>query len=101
MTQEQKQQCKQIFKHYGAENQLDKLLEEAEELIEATMKYQEDKSEANLNHLAEEMADVEIMLRQIKAVVGDKVDEFIQCKLTRQLKRIEDEKGLSSMSKGI
>ena len=101
MTQEQKQQCKQIFEHYGEEKQLDKLLEESEELIEATMKYQEDKSEANLNHLAEEMADVEIMLRQIKAVVGDKVDEFIQYKLTRQLKRIENEKNLSSMSERV
>lgn len=100
MTLEQKQQCKQIFEHYGEKNQLDKLLEEAEELIEATMKYQEDKSEANLNHLAEEMADVEIMLRQIKAVVGNKVDEFIQYKLNRQLKRIENE-NLSSVSERV
>ena len=91
MTREQKQQCKQIFEHYGEENQLDKLLEETEDLIEATMKYQEDKSEANLNHLAEEIADVEIMLRQIKAITGDKVDEFVQYKLNRQLKRIEQE----------
>lgn len=103
MTQEQKQQCKQIFKRYGAENQLEKLKEELNELYEAVVDFQENQSEANRNHLAEELADVEIVSKQIKSsVVGDElVNQFIQYKLTRQLKRIEDEKGLSSMSKGI
>lgn len=91
MTQEQKQQCKQIFEHYGTEKQLEKLKEELNELYEAVTEYQANKSEANLTHLIEEMADVEIMLRQIKSVASDKVDEFVQYKLNRQLRRIEDE----------
>ena len=100
MTYEQKKQCSNIFEHYGEENQLEKLKEELNELYEAVVDFQGNQSEANRNHLAEELADVEIMLRQIKAVVGDKVDEFIQYKLTRQLKRIEDE-SLSSMPERV
>jgi hypothetical protein len=103
MTREQKQQCKQIFKHYGTENQLEKLKEELNELYEAVVDFQENQSEVNRNHLAEELADVEIVSKQIKsAVVGDEiVNQFVQYKLNRQLKRIEDEKNMSSMSEEV
>lgn len=103
MTLEQKQQCKQIHKYYGTENQLEKLKEELNELYEAVVDFQENQSEANRNHLAEELADVEIVSKQVKsAVAGDElVNQFIQYKLNRQLKRIENEKGLSSMPEGI
>jgi hypothetical protein len=37
------------------------------------------------------MADVRIMLRQLRAITGDKVDEFVHYKLGRQLKRIAEE----------
>lgn len=101
MTREQKQQCKQIFEHYGEENQLNKTTEEAGELVQAIAKYRNEPTEENRTHLAEECADTLIMIQQLKEVVGDKVDEFIQYKLNRQLKRIEDEKDLSGMQKGI
>ncbi|MEE0264983.1 MAG: hypothetical protein UD936_05085, partial [Acutalibacteraceae bacterium] len=91
MTHEHKQQCNQIFSYYGEDHQLIKLKEELTELYEAVERYQDDKSEANLIHLAEEMADVRIMLRQLRAIVGDKVDEFVHFKLDRQLKRIAAE----------
>lgn len=91
MIQENKIKCSQIYEYYGEDHQLMKLVEEASELVCATMKYLENKSEANLTHLAEEMADVRIMLRQTKTVAGDKVDEFVQYKLDRQLKRIKNE----------
>lgn len=102
MTQEQKQQCKQIFKSYGVENQLEKLKEELNELYEAVVDFQENQSEANRNHLAEELADVEIVSKQVKsAVAGDElVNQFIQYKLNRQLKRIEDE-NMSSVSERV
>ena len=91
MTHEHKLQCNQIYEHYGEDHQLIKLKEELTELYEAVEVYQDDKSEENLTHLAEEMADVRIMLRQLRAVTGDKVDEFVHYKLDRQLKRIADE----------
>jgi NTP pyrophosphatase (non-canonical NTP hydrolase) len=102
MTREQKQQCKQIFKRYGTENQLEKLKEELNELYEAVVDFQENPSEANRNHLAEELADVEIVSKQIKsAVAGDEVvNQFVQYKLNRQLKRIEDE-SLSGMPERV
>lgn len=102
MTQEQKQQCKQIFEQYGEENQLEKLKEELNELYEAVVDFQENQSEANRNHLAEELADVEIVSKQVKsAVAGDElVNQFIQYKLNRQLKRIENE-NLSSVSERV
>ena len=92
MTHEHKLQCNQIFEHYGEDHQLEKFKEELLECVEAVEAYQENKSEANLTHLAEEMADVRIMLRQLREIVGDKVDEFVHYKLDRQLKRIEKEK---------
>lgn len=91
MTYEQKKQCSNIFEYYGEKNQLNKATEEAGELIQAIAKYRNEPSEENLNHLAEECADVLIMIQQLKEITGDKVDEFIQQKLNRQLKRIEDE----------
>lgn len=94
MTQEQKQQCKQIFKHYGTENQLNKTTEEAGELVQAIAKYRNEPSEENREHLAEECADTLIMIQQLNEIVGDKVDEFVQYKLNRQLKRIEVEKSM-------
>lgn len=102
MTYEQKKQCSNIFKHYGAENQLEKLKEELNELYKAVADFQENQSETNRNHLAEELADVEIMSKQIKsAVAGDElVNQFVQYKLNRQLKRIKNE-NLSSMPKRI
>lgn len=94
MTKEQKIQCKQIYEHYGAENQLNKTTEETGELIQAIAKYRSEPSEENRIHLAEECADVLIMIQQLKEIVGDKVDEFMQYKLNRQLKRIEVEKSM-------
>ena len=93
MTHEQKLQCKQIFEHYGEDNQLEKLKEELNELYEAVVDFQKNQSEANRNHLAEELADVEIVSKQIKsAVAGEElVNNYVQQKLSRQLKRIEQE----------
>lgn len=101
MTHEHKLQCKQIFEHYGEEQQLHKLTEEACELGQATMKYILDPTEQTSKALAEEMADVEITLMQIKMAVGESyVDEIVQQKINRQLKRIKNE-NLSSMPKRI
>ncbi len=91
MTHEQKLQCKQIFERYGEDHQLEKFKEELLECVEAVEACQENKSEENRTHLAEECADVRITQRQMRNVVGDKVDEFVQFKLNRQLKRIANE----------
>lgn len=87
-----------IANHYGMGNQLLILAEECSELTKAALKMirYPDREESRRN-LLEEMADVEIMLRQIEyflsvqdaAVIGT----FIRAKLDRQLKKVEEENG--------
>lgn len=67
----------EIAKHYGYEAQSNQLVEECAELIQAVNKYRrvetglgqpvaEDKKAVAYNNLVEEIADVELMLEQIK-----------------------------------
>lgn len=102
MTQEQKDKCKKIYEHYGAEKQRRQLVEECAELIQAITKLEraaEGKSKFNLTdaklNLIEEIADVEIMLSQIQGGVfkdGElRKNRVIDTKLDRQLERIARE----------
>ena len=61
---------KETAKHYGYEAQSNQLVEECAELIQAVSKYRRAKTaemqDTALANLIEEIADVEIMLEQIK-----------------------------------
>lgn len=78
-----------IADHYGKEKQLDMLIEECAELIQAISKYNRGKS---FNCVAEEIADVEIMIEQIKYLFlcGEDVAKIKEQKIDRQIKRIEE-----------
>lgn len=95
MTDTQKQICHSICKHYGIESQRRQLVEECAELIQAITKlerYNEDIKE--LNNLFSEIADVEIMLEQIKDYYSNwSTERLIDYKLNRQLDRITKERG--------
>ncbi len=70
-------------KQFGYESQLGMLQEECAELIVAVSKVERRKSGA-LENLAEEMADVQIMIEQIKLLVGkEKVEQYRKSKLHR------------------
>lgn len=77
-------ELKFIADHYGLENQLGKCIEELNELVEAL-------SHQNIDHVREEIADVENMLEQIKYLLGLS-DYSIRCirlgKTFRQLTRM-------------
>lgn len=77
-----------IFSHYGARHQKLKLIEEMAELTQAILKGDE-------NHIAEEMADVQILLDQLR--LGMEMDgliaQFIDMKLARQIARINASEG--------
>ena len=75
-----------IANFYGNVNQYNKLQEELEELIEAI-------DEDNLEHIAEEIADVEIMLEQIKYLSNlyETVKLQKDYKIMRQLQRVHKE----------
>ena len=81
----------EIADHYGIEKQLHQLAEECSELaVEASHSARKGVTVK----IIEEMADVEIMIEQIVylAKIDRKdIDECIQYKLERQMKRIEEE----------
>lgn len=86
--------CKVIANHYGYPAQSLQLTEECAELIQAVNKYRrahtpEEKQEAFENYV-EEIADVEIMLEQIKYLIGvtnEAVDDIKLYKVRRTVGR--------------
>ena len=94
-----------IFKHYGEQSQLQKTQEELHELDEAIQKLidlnNEDSrtsfyhSERDFlkDHIAEELADVRIMIDQIAFGLGieKRCAEWREFKINRQLERIQNE----------
>lgn len=110
MTEENIKKCEQILDYYGEAHQKDKLIEEAAELIQATIKYNQefqhlDKFDELYRHFLEELADVRILVTQMEIAVRDTVNrntgeheaenlynEYITTKLDRQLDRIAAEK---------
>lgn len=56
--------------HYGYEPQSNMLIEEMAELTQAISKYRRDNSKKNFDNIIEEIADVEVMLHQIKHLLG-------------------------------
>lgn len=88
---------KQIANHYGLDSQFNILQEELSELIQAISKFRR----GDASHILEEIADVEIMLDQVKYLIGNPeiprvvIEKAIKVirenKIDRQLKRIEEE----------
>lgn len=81
---------KEIADHYGINSQLGILQEECAELIQAVSKFR--RGGTNLQIL-EELADVEIIIAQIRYLAGKNssiIDEFKDKKIRRQLERIKE-----------
>jgi len=89
------EKCRRIASHYGCENQLIQLAEECGELATACLHRRRNrKSKDTLDNLVEEIADVLVMIEQIRIVEGIKgrtIIESIERKLDRQIGRINDE----------
>lgn len=101
MTEIQKAKCRRIYEHYGVKAQREQLVEECAELIKAACKFTRAAKDYGTKAYSEaqrefisEAADVAIMLEQhILCCFGEKeIDDYIDYKLQRQLKRIEAEK---------
>ena len=85
-----------IADHYGYPAQSNQLIEECAELIQAVNKYRrartKEEQEKALDNYIEEMADVEIMLEQMKyllRVKEEQMDKVKQYKLKRTIERFE------------
>jgi NTP pyrophosphatase (non-canonical NTP hydrolase) len=91
--------CKEIAEHYGIESQSRQLVEEMAELMVAMNKYiraGDDKKYERREDVIEEVADVEIMLEQVKHLLNVSVKRLEiekKLKLLRQTRRIEVENG--------
>lgn len=95
-----KEQLKKIINHYGVMKQLKYFQSEVFELNEAIIHYEDSKyfdSEYGVDdtqHIAEEIADVWVMLTQFKEYYGistEEIDKIIDYKVARQLERIKNE----------
>ena len=86
-----------IAEHYGYDSQSRQLIEEMAELTQAINKawrkrYDDfEERTKTFENIREEICDVEIMLAQIKYLLGcnDKVEQEKERKILRQLERIE------------
>lgn len=96
------EKMKEIQKHYGMNVQIDKCAEECGELIQALMRFRNvDKDDSaykmKINNLLEEIADVQITTSEVLLFLGGedyinkKIQDLIDYKLDRQLRRIRDE----------
>lgn len=89
MDFQSKQICKMAVSFYGSLHQEIIAVEELSELIQAISH----KRRGREHNIAEEIADVEIMLEQLKQIneCHSDVEEFKTQKLERLLKRIEED----------
>ncbi len=102
------EQLIQIIETYGVNPQIDVAIEEMSELIKALLKFRRgienktsdsDEQIVSVSHfillmnVAEEIADVQIMLRQLELIFQneEKVNEWIEYKINRQMRRLEKE----------
>jgi NTP pyrophosphatase (non-canonical NTP hydrolase) len=97
MTDEQKAKCHKIADHYGEEHQMLKAVEEMAELTQAIIKTVHGDTSHEWDYPSE-LADTLIMVEQLRylydnsdGVYDGRVERFIDAKLSRQLKRMEEE----------
>lgn len=84
-----KEELLKIIQHYGIMPQLKYFQSEVFELNESIIK--EQYGEDDINHIAEEIADVQVMLNQFKEYYGiedEQIEKIMRYKINRQLERI-------------
>lgn len=88
MKSDTKSKLNKIFNYYGFKKQYHKLIEEMAELIQAIEK------EESKDSIIEELADVQILLMQIRlnlnSTDSSKFVKFFNEKIDRQIERIEN-----------
>ena len=103
MVVNMKEKILSIIKHYGVLKQLKYFQSEVFELNEAIINAENNRyigivrkpCDTCIDHIAEEIADVRVMLRQFQDyydIPTEKIEEIMDYKVERQLKRIEEEK---------
>lgn len=100
-----KEDLLKIVNHYGIDKQLKYIHSEYFELDEAILEYQKsgwdfndedcrDIEQKYCEHIAEEIADVQVMLKQFQYyynITDEQIEDIMKYKIDRQLERIENE----------
>ena len=81
-----------LIDHQGTKKQQDIAIEELAELQKAIIKYRREPSDKTKEAVVEEIADVQVMLEQLKMIFSckSKIDEIMDAKIDRQIKRVMD-----------
>ena len=92
-----KEKLLKIIQHYGINKQLKYIHSEYYELDEAIFDYitRDENRYKDREHIAEEIADVMVMLKQFQYYYGisdEQIEEIMNYKIDRQLDRISEEK---------
>ena len=85
---------KMIINHYGVNAQQRQLVEEVFELQEAIIQYEEPRRYHSKEHIAEEIADVAVLLNQFidyYNLDSEEIEKIADYKIKRQLERIKNE----------
>jgi len=82
----------QAVKHYGKLNQLIKAMEECGELVHALARWTT--GLPDFVNVCEEIADVEIMLEQVKIILGDRYEELLTLKKAEKLGKLAERLGM-------
>lgn len=92
-TEERRALLDRAITAYGAPEQMDMAVEEMAELTKALCKVKRvscaAEAKAVLENVVEEMADVQIMLDQLRIIFGRSTAEAEECKLERLKKRLD------------
>lgn len=93
MKSNQIEGCKTIANYYGKDSQMLIAIEEMSELTKELCKNK--RGYERKKEISEEIADVKIMLVQLTALFGieKEVDDMVDYKIRRQLRRMEQERG--------
>lgn len=93
MKSNQIEGCKTIANYYGKDSQMLIAIEEMSELTKELCKNK--RGSERKKEITEEIADVKIMLVQLTALFGieKEVDDMVDYKIRRQLRRMEQERG--------
>lgn len=94
MKEHQRVDCRKILNHYGEDKQEIQTAQELEELSILFLKRPDQRHENFRYYILGEMADVEIMLEQMKQaynISSEDLERAVEYKLDRQMRRILDE----------
>lgn len=95
MTIEEREVLTKAIETYGPRAQQDMMIEEMSELTKAILKYRRNPSPETLDNILEEMADVEIMIEQMKIMFGE-CPPMIGSKIARLSSRLAEAAGGSA-----